>query len=38
MLMTPKLTKNSKLVPSNDQNTSTIVGSIGEETSFQVLT
>jgi hypothetical protein len=26
------------LVPSSDQNTSTIVGSIGEETTFQVLT
>ncbi len=36
--ITKQITKESKLVPLNDQDTSTIVGSIGEKTTFQVLT
>jgi hypothetical protein len=35
--ITKQITKESKLVPSSDQDTSTIVGNIGEETIFQVL-
>jgi hypothetical protein len=36
--ITKQITKESKLVSSSDQDTSTTVGSIGEETTFQVLT
>ncbi len=35
--ITKQITKENKLIPSSDQDTSTIVGSIGE-TTFQVLT
>jgi hypothetical protein len=36
--ITKQITKESKLVPLSDQDTSTLVGNIGEETTFQVLT
>jgi hypothetical protein len=36
--ITKQITKESKLVSSSDQDTSTTIGSIGEETTFQVLT
>ncbi len=36
--ITEQITKESKLVPSSDQDTSTTVGSIGEKTIFQVFT
>ncbi len=36
--ITKQITKESKLVPSSDQDISITIGSIGEETTFQVLT